>query len=129
MKYIRWAVALAAILTVAASVAGSQNAAPANSNPHPAILCRALEVKLDPKTAVTVVLFHQASKADGPTLGEVLKSNEGAPVEFVTSDSKPHQATLFRLDTCFGRGLLVFPSATAHLSTHEQFSIRIPVRG
>jgi hypothetical protein len=92
-------------------------------------LCRALEVKADPKTAVTVVLFHQANKADGPALGEILKSNDGANVEFSTSDGKQHAAPLFRLDTCFGRGLLVFFSSTAHLNSHEQFSVRVAVRG
>ncbi|MGO9517990.1 MAG: hypothetical protein ACLPND_13170 [Candidatus Korobacteraceae bacterium] len=111
--------------------AGSlQNAAPADSNtPVHTILCRALEVKTDPKTDVTVVLFHQASKADGPALSEMLKSNDGANIEFFTSDGKPHAATVFRLDTCFGRGLLVFSSATAHLNAREQFSIRVAVRG
>ena len=127
---VRPAIALAMMLGVAASVVFPQNATPADSNGAvQTILCRALEVKTDPKTSVTVVLFHQASKADGPALGDMLKSNDGASVEFFTSDGKPHAATVFRLDTCFGRGLLVFPSAAAHLSSHEQFSIRTAVRG
>ena len=127
---LRAAVVFAVTLSVATSAASWQNSTAANSNPaSQTILCRALEVKMDPKTAVTVVLFHQASKADGPALGELLRSNEGANVEFVTSDGKPHSATLFRLDTCFGRGLLIFSTATARLSSHEQFSIRAAVRG
>ena len=126
---LRSAVAFAMLLAVAVS-ATVKNAASAETNEAAqTILCRALEVKTDPKTAVTVVVFHQASKADGPALGEMLKSNDGANVEFLTSDGKPYAATVFRLDTCFGRGLLVFSSATAHLNSHEQFSIRVAVRG
>ena len=126
---LRPAVALAVMLGAAVSATPMQNATPADSNAAvQTILCRALEVKADPKTAVTVVLFHQASKGDGPARA-LLRSNEGANIEFFTSDGKRHPATLFRLDTCFGRGMLVFSSATAHLSSHEQFSIRAKVRG
>ena len=125
----RDAVAFAMLLVITVS-ATLQKATSADTNAAVQTLpCRALEVKTDPKTSVTVVLFHQASKADGPALGEMLKSNDGANVEFFTSDGKPHAATVFRLDTCFGRGLLVFSSATAHLNSHEQFSIRATVRG
>ena len=127
---LRPAVALAVMLGAAVSATPLQKATPADSNAAvQMLLCRALEVKTDPKTAVTVVLFHQASKADGPALAALLRSNEGTNIEFFTSDRKPHPGTLFRLDTCFGRGLLVFSSATAHLNSHEQFSIRIAVRG
>ena len=127
---LRFAVAFAMMLVLSASATSSQSGTPSQSNEAiQTILCRALEVKTDPKTAVTIVIFHQANKEDGPALGEMLKSNDGANVEFVTSDGKPHAAAVFRLDTCFGRGLLVFPSATASLNSHEQFSIRAAVRG
>jgi hypothetical protein len=123
------AVAFVVVLAVAESAAFPQNATSANPNqPAQTILCRALEVKSDPKTALTVALFHQASKGEGPALGELLRNNEGASVEFSTSDGQLHKVTLFRLDTCFGRGLLVFPSATSHLKNHERFSLRAAAR-
>ena len=90
-----------------------------------AIACRALEVKTAEKMGVTLVLFHQASKTDGSRLGELLRANDGASVEFETSDGRSHPATLFRMGTCFGRGLLVFPAGSARLSPHEQFWLRL----
>ena len=126
---LRRPLAFGLILASALSAASLQNAAPAGSDTTTqTIVCRVLEVKADSKTSVTIVIFHQANKADGPALGEMLKGNDGANAAFVTSDGKPHQATVFRLDTCFGRGMLVFPSPAAHLNLHEQFSIRTTVR-
>jgi len=81
----RAAVAFAMTLGAAVSTASSQNATPAGSDAAvQSILCRALDVKTDPKTAVTVVLFHQATKANGPALGVLLNGNDGASVEFLT---------------------------------------------
>ncbi len=91
-----------------------------------AIVCRALEVKTAEKLGVTLVLFHQASKTDGPRLGELLRANDGASVLFETSDGHDHPATLFRMGMCFGRGLLVFPAGSARLTPHEQFWLRFP---
>lgn len=94
--------------------------------PGAAIVCRALEVKTVERMGVAFVLFHQASKGDSARLGELLRANDGASVEFETSDGKSHTATLLRLGTCFGRGLLVFPAGSARLSRQEQFWLRFP---
>ncbi len=95
------------------------------STPAPAVVvCSALEVKTVERMGVALVIFHQANKSDGPRLGELLQQNDGASVEFETSDGRTHTATLFRLGTCFGRGLLVFPAGSARLTPRDQFRLR-----
>jgi hypothetical protein len=91
-----------------------------------AVVCRALEVKTAEQMGVALVVFHQASKSNGLRLAELLRANDGASVEFETSDGQSHTATCFRLGTCFGRGLLVFPAGSARLSRQEQFWLRFP---
>lgn len=91
-----------------------------------ALICSTLEVKIAERMGVTLATFHQANKGDGPRLGELLRQNDGASVEFETSDGRTHRATLLRLGSCFGRGLLVFPAGSAHLTAREQFWLRFP---
>jgi hypothetical protein len=95
-------------------------------SPAAPLVCRALEVKTAQQMGVALVLFHQASKSDSARLGELLRGNDGLTVEFETSDGRSHPATLFRLGTCFGRGLLVFPAGSAHLTPGDQFWLRFP---
>ncbi len=103
----------AILIALAAAFPGvlAQKQAQPSEGAKAAIACRALEVKTAEKLGVTLVLFHQASRTDGPRLGELLRANDGASVWFETSDGRPHPATVFRMGTCFGRGLLVFPPA------------------
>ena len=91
-----------------------------------AVICRVLEAKTVERMNVAVVLFHQAQKSDGERLGQLLRQHDGASVEFETSDARPHAATVLRLGTCFGRGLLVFPAADARLAKQDQFWLRFP---
>ena len=116
---------LGAIITILPG-AMAQNKPGSRPAPEAAIVCRALEVKTAERMRVALVLFHQASKRDGARLGELLRGNDGVTVEFETSDGRSHPATLFRLGTCFGRGLLVFPAGSAHLTPRDQFWLRFP---
>jgi hypothetical protein len=74
---------------------------------------------------VSLVIFHQAKKDEGSRLGALLRSNDGAEGEFQTPAGW-RAATVLRLGTCFGRGLLVFPSASARLTKRQQFLLRFP---
>ncbi len=118
------AILIAPISFLPSALAENQSASPEAAKA--AIVCRALEVKTAENLGVTVVLFHQASKTDGTRLGELLRANDGASVDFETSDGRSHPATLFRMGTCFGRGLLVFPAGSAHLNPHDQFWLKVP---
>jgi hypothetical protein len=85
-----------------------------------------LEAHTSEPEGVALVIFHQGEKSEGVRLGELLRAHDGARVEFETSDGRAHPATLFRLSTCFGRGLLVFPAGSAQLAKREQFWLKFP---
>src|SRR5215831_17103832 len=112
-------VLLAGITTVFQSSVARQQ--PASPPPSETLLCSALEVKVAARMGVALVTFHQANSSDGPRLGELLRQSDGASIEFETSDGRSHSATVFRLGTCFGRGLLVFPAESVHLTAGERF--------
>lgn len=118
-------------LVLAGAIVGVFPSARAQEPPGPspvtaAVVCRTLEVKTAEPLGVVLAIFHQANKNDGPRLGELLRQSDGVSVEFETSDRRTHTATLFRLGTCFGRGLLVFPTGAARLTPRDQFWLRFP---
>jgi hypothetical protein len=61
----------------------------------------------------------------GLNLSERLKDQPGA-VEIKTSDGKWHKATVARLKSCFGRGLLFLSGDTDEPKDREDFLLRFP---
>jgi len=110
----------------ALAAGAAQAQAASESAPGGALVARALETHTSQRHGVTLVVFRQRDKSDGPRLGQLLRQHDGAPVEFETSDGRSHTATVFRLSTCFGRGLLVFPAGSAELPKREQFWLKFP---
>jgi hypothetical protein len=94
--------------------------------PEETLACRALEVYTSEQPAVTVVIFHQREKKDSDRLGALLREYTQTPVEFQTADGVWHNATLMRLKTCFGRGLLLFPAGSARLAEKDVFVLKFP---
>ncbi|MGE5326807.1 MAG: hypothetical protein ACM3NO_07190 [Deltaproteobacteria bacterium] len=90
------------------------------------ISCRAMEVFVSEPLGVTAVIFHQSDKADGPRLGELLLAHTGEQVEFETPDGKQHAATVERVKSCFGRGLLLFAAKEANLTPNQDFAVHFP---
>jgi hypothetical protein len=90
------------------------------------LACRALEVHTSEQPAVTLVIFHQREKKDSERLGALLREYAQGPVEFQTADGAWHSATVTRLRTCFGRGLLLFPAGSARLAEKDVFVLRFP---
>ena len=88
------------------------------------ISCRAMEVFVSKPLGVTAVLFHQSDKADGPRLGELLLAHTGEQVEIETPDGKRHAATVERVKSCFGRGLLLFATKEAELAANQDFVVQ-----
>lgn len=68
-----------------------------------------------------MLIFHQRDKADGPKLGELLQKYTGQEAEFETGDGKLHRATVERIRSCFGRGLLIYAADEASLEVKEDF--------
>lgn len=115
---------LAALHLGAARVQGdSESAATA---PGEGIPCRVLEVHTSREPNVTVVVFHQQESQDRARLSASLRAHSGESIEFETRDGARHAATLLRLKSCFGRGLLLFPVGTATLAEKEAFVLRFP---
>ncbi len=92
------------------------------------VACRVVESHTSERDGITVVIFHQRNKADGARLGEMIRALDGKSVRFEKADAKPHSATLFRLQSCFGRGLLLFPASSARLEAGDDFALQVPPR-
>jgi hypothetical protein len=108
---------------VSRQAAGSAPRPAANAAP-PSVACRAMEVFEAEPPGATAVIFHQRDKADGPRLGELLLAHSGHEVEFESNDGKRHRAMVFRVKSCFGRGLLVFASHEVKLAAKDNFVLR-----
>ncbi len=76
------------------------------------------------RVGATAVIFHQRDKAEGPRLGELLLAHSGEEVEIETRDARRHRATVARLKSCFGRGLLLFATGEAKLREKDEFVLR-----
>jgi hypothetical protein len=116
----------------AISFASTAKGGPAQASPQPAgnnaeVECRALEVHTDAAKTVTVVVFHHASEKSRSALAELLRAHSGALVEVAAEGTQGNawQGTVFRMKSCFGRGLLLLP-ATAALSKGAVFHLRLP---
>lgn len=90
------------------------------------VLCRVLETHAGGQPPIAVVLFHQRDRLDGRRLGELLQKNSGATVEIQVGENGPRQSVpVFRLKSCFGRGLFLRP-ADAAPRNGEIFTMRFP---
>ena len=83
-----------------------------------------MEVFQAERLGATAVIFHQSDKADGPRLGELLLAHSGEDVVFETRDGHAHSATVARVKSCFGRGLLLFATRDAQLAADDDFVLR-----
>jgi hypothetical protein len=121
---------LVALLLSLAYAAGAQTGGP--SPPQAAglaersIACRVMEVFRAERLGVSAVIFHQRDRADGPRLGELLQAHSGQEMEFETRDGQRHRATVVRIKSCFGRGLLLSAAGEARLAEKEEFVLRFP---
>ena len=92
------------------------------------VACRAMEVFVSERVGATAVIFHQRDKADGPRLGELLLAHSGEEVEFETSDGQRHLATVERVKSCFGRGLLLFTANETKIAANEEIVLHFHVK-
>jgi uncharacterized protein YcfJ len=104
---------------------------PAEQNPR-VVACRVIEVHTSREPAVSVVVFHQRDKVDADRLSGLLRrAVEGGTVEFQLAEGPTwQQATVARLKSCFGRGLLIVtsgPPGAGPLSQGDTFLLRFPV--
>ena len=93
-----------------------------------AIACQAMEVKASARFAIRLVVFHYRDQADRNRLGQLLRKYDGGNVQFETRGGPWRPATVLRLKTCFGRGLLVFSASGPKLARGDEFLIEFPSR-
>lgn len=96
------------------------------AEPSQTIPCRVMEVASSSRFHVRLAVFHYLNEADRAQLGKLLRENDGSSVEFRTVDGNWQNATVIRLKTCFGRGLLLFPISVAPLAAKDEILIRFP---
>lgn len=92
------------------------------------VTCHALETHTNAQPGVTIVVFNQKIKDDHERLSDLLKDNEGASVEIKAADGNWRAASVARLKSCFGRGLLFFPGETPPVQEHDDFVLRFPAK-
>lgn len=107
---------------------GSNSHAELAASAGQSVTCRVMEVFVAEKAGATAVVFHQRDKAEGPKLGEFLAAHSSDAVEFETGDGRRHRATVFRVRSCFGRGLLLFSSKEAKVAAGDDFILRPAVK-
>ena len=91
-----------------------------------ALECRVLEAHASEHPAVTVAVFHQRDKQDQTRLASLLRQHSEVSVQFQTADGVWQNATVIRLKSCFGRGLLLMPTGTAQLKDGDEFLLKFP---
>ena len=88
-----------------------------------AIACRVIEAHAAAHLAVVAVVFHQAQKADQPRFASLLLQHSGEEAEVQISAEKHTAGSVFRLKSCFGRGLLLLPADAPPLKDGETFTL------
>jgi hypothetical protein len=88
------------------------------------ITCRVIESKTAEGLRLRLVVFHHLQSADRDRLGALLRQHDGEDVDFRTPGGDWQAATVLRLRSCFGRGLLVLHAAQARLADGDEFVLR-----
>ncbi len=115
----------ALVLSLGLAALGSADGAATSADPM-VIACRVMEVGASRQFGVSIAIFHYRDAADRDRLGSFLRHYTGTTVEFQMKNGAWQKATLLRLKTCFGRGLLIFPVSEVRLAPGDEFMLRSP---
>lgn len=101
---------------------------PPEQNPR-VVACRVKEKHASHDPAAGLVVFTQRDRADAERFRSLLlRAEEGGAVEFQTDDGTEWRpASVVRLKSCFGRGLLILPAGVAPPAEGSTFLLRFPV--
>jgi hypothetical protein len=120
------AVAIAfAVPSIAAARQSTANKAARAATPDSGVVeCRVLEAHSSAAPSALVVIFHQRDKQDQPRLAALIKQNSGSTEAVQIGSAAWTKVTVFRLRTCFGRGMLILPAGAAAMKDGATFRIR-----
>lgn len=124
-------VALLLLLNIGPAVFTSGSQGPhinVSNQQDSSVLCSAMEVFTDQRLSVRAIVFHQANKTDGPRLGSLLADHTGEAMELRTAEGQRCRATVFRVKSAFGRGLMLLPLSAPALAAHDQFRLSLITR-
>ncbi|MGB0035867.1 MAG: hypothetical protein WBP79_10380 [Candidatus Acidiferrales bacterium] len=93
------------------------------------LTCRVLESHASAQPAATIIIFHQRDKQDQAQLSQLLQNNSGSTVEVQMGGTVWQSATVLRLKSCFGRGLLLLPPGAPAPKDGDTFLLRLPPHG
>jgi len=101
---------------------------PVDQNPR-VVACRVREAHVSRAPVAGLVVFSQRDKADAERFRTLLRSEqEGGAVEFQSSEGGAWQpASVVRLKSCFGRGLLILPAGETAPAEGSTILVRFPV--
>ena len=121
-------IALVTVLVIPHSAPshGAQVQAPGIKAGNGPIICRVMEAFEEGRLGVRAIVFHQRDKADGPRLGSLLLAHSGKEMELETTGGRRYRATVFRVKSAFGRGLVLIPTSKLKLGEHDEFTLRLP---
>lgn len=88
------------------------------------VACRVLEAHAGTHPAVVAVVFHQRDKVDQSRLASLLRQHSGENVQVQVGDETLADASVFRLKSCFGRGLLLLPAGGPPLKDGTTFVLK-----
>ena len=112
---------LAAMALYAPMLAATRQA---DTGDNGAITCRVIEAHAAAHPTVVAVVFHQAQKADQPRLASLLLQHSGEEAEVQVTGGARTAGSVFRLKSCFGRGLLLLPADAPPLKDGETFTLQ-----
>ena len=123
----RFGIAVIFLIVLRAVDAQQLEHRPAEQNPR-VVACRVREAHTTLDPAVRVIVFSQRDKADAARFSVLLRgAQEGAAVELQFSAGSAWQpASVVRLKSCFGRGLLILPAVATPPAEADTFLLRFP---
>jgi len=123
---LRYGILCAAMMLCVVLQGAAKQTDPGEAN---AIACRVLEAHASANPAVTVIVFHQQHKEDAARLGALLESHSGESAEIQVGDAAWTAVTIFRLKSCFGRGLMVLTPSAPEMKDGATFLLRFRASG
>lgn len=92
------------------------------------IACRVLESHASAAPPVIVVVFHQQNREDQARFSALLQQNSGKVVSVQVNGGLWKKASVIRLKSCFGRGLLILSPGAPPLNDGATFLLRFSDR-
>jgi hypothetical protein len=121
-------VLVCAVAFAVPSLAARQATSHPGASPESAIVkCRVLEAHTSTAPAALIVIFHQEEKKDQPRLAALIKANSGSDAGAQIGGAAWIKARIFRLRTCFGRGMIILPAGEATPKDGDTFRIRFSI--